>query len=84
MIQYKIHNDISKTQWSRPMGIKELSQIFEVHRNTMSSWLKKQIICNRKLSPRKWEVAVFELPCDLTTDNPEVSSQVAGAEYSYS
>lgn len=56
--------DVTKVKWSHPMGLKELSQIFEVHRNTMSIWLKDQIICNRQLSPRRWEIAVFELPCD--------------------
>ncbi|MBN2588311.1 MAG: hypothetical protein JXA96_00485 [Sedimentisphaerales bacterium] len=59
------------------MGLKELSQIFDVHRNTMSKWLKDQIICNRQLSPRKWEVATFELPYDLTSDNRQISSQTA-------
>ena len=61
--------DVIKIQWSRPMGIKELAQIFDVHRNTLSAWLKDQTICNRQLSPRRWEVAMFELPCDLDRDN---------------
>lgn len=56
--------NITKVKWSRPMGLKELSQIFEVHRNTMSAWLKNQTICNRQLSPRRWEVAMYELPYD--------------------
>ena len=58
-------NKMDKTtiQWSHPMGIKELSQIFDVHRNTMSAWLKDQTICNRQLSPRRWQVAKFEIPC---------------------
>ena len=58
----------AKVQWSHPMGIKELSQIFDVHRNTISEWLKKQTICNRQLSPRRWQVAKFEMPCDLSND----------------
>jgi hypothetical protein len=49
-------------QWSRPMDVKTLSQIFDVHRNTMSKWLKKQIIQNQQLSPRRWRIATFELP----------------------
>ena len=61
--------DVTKIKWSRPMGLKQLSQIFEVHRNTMAKWLKDQVICNRQLSPRRWEVAVFELPYDLEEDN---------------
>ncbi|MBN1972141.1 MAG: hypothetical protein JW787_00770 [Sedimentisphaerales bacterium] len=67
--------DISKAQWTHPMGLKELSQIFEVHRNTMSKWLKKQILCNRQLSPRKWEIATFELPYDSGQDNIKLYAQ---------
>ena len=66
-------SDISKVRWTHPMGLKELSQIFDIHRNTMSKWLKDQTLRNRQLSPRKWEVAIFELPYDLTSDNPEMS-----------
>ena len=60
--------DVTKIKWSRPMGLKQLSQIFEVHRNTMAKWLKDQVICNRQLSPRRWEVAIFELPYNLVED----------------
>lgn len=56
------NTNITEAKWSQPMGLKELSQIFEVHRNTMAKWLKDQVICNRQLSPRKWEVAIYELP----------------------
>ena len=55
----------NEIQWTQPMTIKELSQIFDVHRNTLSKWLKDQVIINRKLSPRRWEVAEFELPKDF-------------------
>lgn len=65
--------DDDKMQWSQPMGIKELSQIFDVHRNTMSIWLKNQTICNRQISPRKWEVAMYELPIYLKKDRDYVS-----------
>lgn len=51
-----------KIKWSRPMCIEEMSKIYNIHRNTMSKWLKDQIICNRQLSPRKWQVATYELP----------------------
>lgn len=61
--------NVTKEKWSRPMGQKELSQIFDVHRNTMSEWLKNQTISNRQLSPRRWEVAIFELPYDFEKDN---------------
>ena len=65
----KNNMDVTKTRWSHPMGIKELSQIFDVHRNTMSEWLNNQIICNRQLSPRRWEVAMYELPQDSVREN---------------
>ena len=52
-------------QWSRPMGLKTMSQIFDVHRNTMSKWLRKQVICNEQLSPRRWRIAAFELPNEI-------------------
>lgn len=61
--------DITKVKWSQPMGIKSLSQIFDVHRNTMSKWLKNQIVCNRQISPRRWEVATYELPYDLVSED---------------
>ena len=57
--------ELTDVKWSTPMTIKELSQIFDVHRNTLSKWLKEQVITNRQLSPRRWEVAEFELPKDL-------------------
>jgi hypothetical protein len=63
-----INVNVTKMKWSHPMGLKELSQIFEVHRNTLAKWLKEHIICNRQLSPRRWEVAIFELPYDLKED----------------
>ena len=59
----------SNVQWSRPMGIKTLSRIFNVHRNTMSKWLKEQIIYNQQLSPRRWRIAVFELPNKMECEN---------------
>lgn len=69
------NNEIPNIQWCHPMGLKELSQIFDVHRNTMSKWLKSQTVCNRQLSPRKWVVAVFELPYDFNSDNMKMNSQ---------
>lgn len=61
--------DLSVVKWSRPMTIKELSQIFDVHRNTLSKWLKEQVITNRKLSSRRWEIAEFEFPKDFQDEN---------------
>lgn len=62
--------DSSKIKWSQPMGLKGLSQIFDVHRNTMSKWLKDQIICNQQLSPRRWRVASYEMPDSEFDDIP--------------
>ena len=41
------------------------SKIFDVHRNTMSKWLRDQVICNQQLSPRRWRIATYELPKDF-------------------
>lgn len=60
--------DIAEVKWSHPMGLKELSQIFEVHRNTMAKWLKDQVVLNRQLSPRRWEIAMFELPYNIVEE----------------
>ena len=57
--------DISNVKWSQPMSVKGLSKVFDVHRNTMSKWLKDQVICNQQLSARRWRVATFEIPADL-------------------
>lgn len=51
----------TKIEWSRPMTIEELSKIFNVHRNTMSKWLRDGVICSRQLSPRRWQVAKDEI-----------------------
>ena len=56
--------NVTQIKWSHPMSIEELSQIYNVHRNTMSKWLKNRIICNRQLSPRRWQIARYELPYD--------------------
>ncbi|MBN1182666.1 MAG: hypothetical protein JXB49_10290 [Bacteroidales bacterium] len=56
--------DKEKIKWARPMSIEELSHIYNVHRNTMSKWLKDQVLCNRHLSPRRWQIAQHELPSD--------------------
>ena len=58
-------SNFTEIKWTQPMTIKELSQIFDVHRNTLSKWLKDQVITNRQLSPRRWEIAEFELPKDF-------------------
>lgn len=60
--------DLTKVKWSRPMGQKELSQIFEVHRSTIAKWLKNQVIRNRRLSRQRWQVATFEFPYKFMRD----------------
>ena len=60
-------------KWSSAMSIEKLSKIYNVHRNTMSKWLKDQVITNRQLSPRKWQVAKHLLPDCLNEDeNPDI------------
>lgn len=68
--------DITKIKWSQPMGIKSLSQIFDVHRNTMSKWLKDQIICNQQLSPRRWRVATYEMPEDTSSNYYDLNQAI--------
>jgi len=60
-----ISYDNNNVKWSQPMTVKGLSKIFDVHRNTMSKWLKDQVICNQQLSVRRWRVATFEIPADF-------------------
>jgi hypothetical protein len=60
-----ISYNVTNIKWSQPMSVKGLSQIFDVHRNTMSKWLKDQVICNQQLSARRWRVATFEIPADM-------------------
>ncbi len=57
--------NLTEIKWTQPMTIKELAQIFDVHRNTLSKWLKEQVITNRQLSPRRWKIAEFEMPKDF-------------------
>lgn len=50
--------------YSKPMSLKELAAVFGIHANTMRSWLKNQQVKNRKVSPRRWSVALKDLPSD--------------------
>lgn len=54
--------DPIKIKWSKPMVLKRLAEIFDVHRNTMKGWLKDQVICNQQMSARRWRVAMYEFP----------------------
>lgn len=58
-------NYSEKKEWTRPLGLKKWAEIFSVHPNTMSEWLKSQNICNEQVSPRRWRVDVDELPTEL-------------------
>ena len=64
------NSNIAKIKWSRALSIEELSKIFHVHRNTMSKWLRDQVICNRQLSARKWQVAKYEFLDGLEEERP--------------
>jgi hypothetical protein len=55
------HVDESE-EWSAPRSPSEWAKIFDVHYNTIIQWLKSQTIRNRKVSPRRYCVAKFELP----------------------
>ena len=57
--------DGQKLTWTQPMSLKQLAQIFDVHRHTMREWLDQQKICNEQLSARRWRIAVYELPDGL-------------------
>ena len=83
MIKNTNNVDVTKIQWSHPMGLKDLSQIFDVHRNTISKWLKNQTICNRQLSPRRWEIAIFELPYEFASDTFEINSSEFNSDFNY-
>ncbi len=61
-IQRKIN--LNEDALSNPMALKELAQMYDVHRNTMADWLRKQIVPNIQFSPRRWRVPFRELPCD--------------------
>jgi hypothetical protein len=50
--------------WSEAKSPTEWAKVFEVHYNTMIDWLKKQRIKNRRVSPRRYRVATFELPLE--------------------
>ena len=59
----KVNNtNITKIKWSRVKSIDELTKFYHIHRNTMSKWLRDQVIPNRQLSPCKWQVAKHESP----------------------
>ena len=59
----EIHGlDPTKFNWCQSKELKELAKDFDLHRNTMSQWLKEQRICNQQMSPRRWRVPIHEFP----------------------
>jgi hypothetical protein len=48
--------------WSRPKSPTEWAGEFDVHYNTMIKWLRDQTVRNRQVSPRRYQIAVCELP----------------------
>jgi hypothetical protein len=48
--------------WSEAKSPTEWAQIFDVHYNTMIHWLRTQTILNDRISPRRYRIAVSELP----------------------
>jgi len=49
-------------EWSEPLSPSELAKTFDVHYNTMIQWLRKGVILNRQVTPRRYRVAKSELP----------------------
>jgi len=60
----------ASVSWSKPQGLKEWSKVFGVSENTMRNWLRDQNIQNQQLSPRRWKVAIGDLPHGFEK-NPE-------------
>ncbi|NQT00560.1 MAG: hypothetical protein HQ580_00910 [Planctomycetes bacterium] len=62
----KIHGlDPTKFHWSELKELKDLTDIFHLHRNTMRQWLEEQRICNQQMSSRRWRVLIGEFPDGL-------------------
>jgi hypothetical protein len=53
-----------RVEWTRPMSPTELANIFDVHYNTMITWLKSQNIRNEQVSARRYRIAKEEMPED--------------------
>jgi hypothetical protein len=55
------HHD-EEEGWSAPMSPTELARLFDVHYNTMITWLKNQTIRNQQVTPRRYRIGKEELP----------------------
>jgi hypothetical protein len=51
-----------RTRWSKPDFPKQWARVFRVSRNEMVRWLKDGKIRNIQVSPRKYRIAVEDLP----------------------
>ena len=49
-------------KWSQPEGITKWAQKFDVHYNTMRTWLQTQAVRNVKVSDRRYKIALEDLP----------------------
>jgi len=59
---------LQELKWSAPVGVKHWARIFDVHPNTMRKWLRNGVIRNEQLSPRRWRVAMEDLPAELVVN----------------
>jgi hypothetical protein len=53
---------VDDEKWSVPDSPSVWAKVFKVHYNTMIKWLKTQAIKNLQVSPRRYRIAIEELP----------------------
>jgi hypothetical protein len=56
------HKAPAEPEWSEPDSPSQWARLFGVHYNTMIAWLKRQIVRNKQVTPRRYRIAVDELP----------------------
>ena len=56
---------IKQLKWSGPESLKKWAEAYKVHPNTMHRWLKDDVLINQQVSPRRWRIAIEDLPGDL-------------------
>ena len=56
---------IKQLKWSGPLGLNKWAEMYDVHPNTMRGWLKNDVLINEQISPRRWRIAIEDLPGDL-------------------
>jgi hypothetical protein len=57
--------------WSKPDSIKVWAKVFDVHPNTMRTWLKDGNVHAEQVSGRRWKIDVRELPSGYQEDPPQ-------------